>query len=129
MECRISGDQKGVRFVCRPRAFALNSERIIRSPLSASSPWHYDSPGGHSIHGKTLRRSGRSARDLGPLHIVSAWATEHHLSLGQVAVTEKSNEIPAIPKLLELLDLHGAFVTIDAMGCQRDIAEKILEGG
>ena len=82
-----------------------------------------------AIDGKTLRRSGRPGRDLGPLHVVSAWATEQHLSLGQVAVTEKSNEIPAIPKLLELLDLHGALVTLDAMGCQRDIAEKILEGG
>jgi len=82
-----------------------------------------------AIDGKTLRRSGRATSDLGPLHVVSAWATEHHLSLGQVAVTDKSNEIPAIPKLLELLDLHGALVTLDAMGCQRDIAEKILEGG
>jgi predicted transposase YbfD/YdcC len=78
-----------------------------------------------AIDGKTLRRSG-SAK-LGPLHLVSAWATAQHLSLGQVAVDEKSNEITAIPALLELLDLAGAVVTIDAMGCQKAIAEKIVQ--
>jgi len=80
-----------------------------------------------AIDGKTLRHSG--AAGLGPLHVVSAWATEHHLSLGQVAVEEKSNEITAIPKLLELLELHGALITIDAMGCQKAIAQKIVAGG
>lgn len=80
-----------------------------------------------AIDGKTLRGSGSSK--LGPLHLVSAWATEHHLSLGQVATAAKSNEITAIPELLELLDLHGAIVTIDAMGCQKAIASKILERG
>jgi predicted transposase YbfD/YdcC len=80
-----------------------------------------------AIDGKTLRRSG-SAK-LGPLHLVSAWATAQHLSLGQVAVDEKSNEITAIPALLELLDLAGAVVTIDAMGCQKAIAEKIVQQG
>jgi predicted transposase YbfD/YdcC len=80
-----------------------------------------------AIDGKTVRRSGTP--DLGPLHLVSAWATKNHLSLGQVAVDEKSNEITAIPKLLELLDLHGALVTIDAIGCQKEIASKIRERG
>jgi predicted transposase YbfD/YdcC len=80
-----------------------------------------------AIDGKTLRRSGSS--DLGPLHLVSAWATKNHLSLGQVAVDAKSNEITAIPQLLELLDLHGALVTIDAIGCQKEIAAKIRAGG
>jgi predicted transposase YbfD/YdcC len=80
-----------------------------------------------AIDGKTLRSSGSST--LGPLHLVSAWATEHHLSLGQVAVDSKSNEITAIPQLLETLDLHGALITIDAMGCQKAIATKILERG
>ncbi len=80
-----------------------------------------------AIDGKTLRGSGSSC--LGPLHLVSAWATQHHLSLGQVAVDAKSNEITAIPKLLELLDLHGAVVSIDAIGCQKAIAEKIVAGG
>jgi predicted transposase YbfD/YdcC len=80
-----------------------------------------------AIDGKTLRGSGSSK--LGPLHLVSAWATEQQLSLGQVATAEKSNEITAIPQLLELLELQGAFVTIDAMGCQKEIAAKIVERG
>jgi len=80
-----------------------------------------------AIDGKTLRGSG-SAK-LGPLHLVSAWATAQRLSLGQVAVDAKSNEITAIPALLELLDLNGALVTIDAMGCQKAIARKITDQG
>jgi predicted transposase YbfD/YdcC len=80
-----------------------------------------------AIDGKTLRGSG-SAK-LGPLHLVSAWASAQHLSLGQVAVDAKSNEITAIPALLELLELNGALVTIDAMGCQKAIAQKIVDQG
>jgi predicted transposase YbfD/YdcC len=80
-----------------------------------------------AIDGKTLRGSG-SAR-LGPLHLVSAWATAQRLSLGQVAVDAKSNEITAIPALLELLDLRGALVTIDAMGCQKKIAAQVVDQG
>jgi predicted transposase YbfD/YdcC len=82
-----------------------------------------------AIDGKTLRNSGAPSVGLKALHLVSAWATEAHLSLGQIAVDEKSNEITAIPRLLELLDLHGVMVTIDAMGCQKAIAEKIVDGG
>jgi predicted transposase YbfD/YdcC len=82
-----------------------------------------------AIDGKTLRHSGNTAKGWQPLHVVSAWATQCQLSLAQVAVDEKSNEITAIPQLLDLLDLHGALVTIDAMGCQKDIAEKIVAGG
>jgi predicted transposase YbfD/YdcC len=80
-----------------------------------------------AIDGKTLcgSRSGK----LKALHLVSAWAVNNHLSLGQVATSEKSNEITAIPQLLELLSLKGALVTIDAMGCQKDIAAKIVAGG
>jgi predicted transposase YbfD/YdcC len=78
-----------------------------------------------AIDGKTLRGSGGDG--LKTLHLVSAWATANCLSLGQVAVDEKSNEITAIPKLLELLELKGVFVTIDAMGCQKAIAAKIVE--
>jgi predicted transposase YbfD/YdcC len=81
------------------------------------------------IDGKTVRRSGRRGRGLAPLHLVSAWAGANHVSLGQVAVDDKSNEITAIPRLLELLDLSGALVTIDAMGCQKKIAAKIVTGG
>lgn len=82
-----------------------------------------------AIDGKTLRRSAAPTRGLGPLHLVSAWATKNHLALGQVAVDGKSNEITAIPPLLQLLDLHGALVTIDAMGCQKAIAQQIIDQG
>jgi predicted transposase YbfD/YdcC len=80
-----------------------------------------------AIDGKTLRRSGGGP--LGPLHVVSAWATANHLALGEVAVAEKSNEITAIPRLLDLLDVAGALVTIDAMGCQKEIAKKVRARG
>jgi predicted transposase YbfD/YdcC len=82
-----------------------------------------------AIDGKTLRHSGGGASPLRCLHLVSAWATEANLTLGQVATDEKSNEITAIPRLLELLDLKGAFVTIDAMGCQKAIAKQIIDQG
>lgn len=80
-----------------------------------------------AIDGKSLRGSANAK--LGALHVVSAWATKAHVSLGQVAVDDKGNEITAIPKLLELLDLHGALVTIDAIGCQKNIAKKIVDRG
>jgi len=80
-----------------------------------------------AIDGKTLRGSFDKAAGRNPLHLVSAWATEARLTLGQIAVDCKSNEITAIPLLLELLDLKGATVTIDAMGCQKEIAAKIVE--
>jgi predicted transposase YbfD/YdcC len=80
-----------------------------------------------SIDGKTSRGSGSQADK--PLHLVSAWANEARLTLGQVAVADKSNEITAIPKLLDILELKGAIVTIDAMGTQKTIAEKIIEKG
>lgn len=78
-----------------------------------------------AIDGKTLRRSLDTAAGQNPLHLVSAWATEARLVLGQVAVDAKSNEITAIPVLLKLLDLEGSIVTIDAMGCQKEIAAAI----
>ncbi len=82
-----------------------------------------------AIDGKSLRHSYHRGAGLGMLHAVSAWATEQHLILGQVMTDAKSNEITAIPKLLELLDLHGALVTIDAMGCQKAIAKQIVQQG
>lgn len=82
-----------------------------------------------AIDGKALRASLDRAHGKAALHLVSAWATENHLTLGQVATDAKSNEITAIPRLLEILDLAGAIVTIDAMGCQKDIAEQIQEAG
>lgn len=80
-----------------------------------------------AIDGKSLRGSAHGK--LGALHVVSAWATKAQVSLGQVTVDGKGNEITAIPKLLELLDLDGALVTIDAIGCQKKIAQKILDRG
>jgi len=85
-----------------------------------------------AIDGKTVRRSGsktsKKKKDpKGPIHIVSAFAARQRLVLGQVKVGEKSNEIVAIPKLLRMLAIEGAVVTIDAMGCQRDIAQTIID--
>lgn len=82
-----------------------------------------------AIDGKTLRRSFDAASSKSAIHMVSAWASANCISLGQVVVDEKSNEITAIPKLLELLVLSGCLVTIDAMGCQTEIAAKIVESG
>ena len=80
-----------------------------------------------AIDGKTMRRSHDQSRGLGPLHMVSAWTSEHGLALGQVATEEKSNEITAIPALIDRIDVKGAIVTIDAMGCQKEIAKKIID--
>jgi predicted transposase YbfD/YdcC len=79
-----------------------------------------------AIDGKTLRRTFDRARGLGALHLVSAWASANGLTLGQVAVDAKSNEVTAIPQLIGLLDLKGCVVTIDAAGCQKDIAAQIV---
>lgn len=81
-----------------------------------------------AIDGKTLRRSFDAATSKSAIHMVSAWAATNGVSLGQVVVDDKSNEITAIPKLLEMLELSGALVSIDAMGCQTEIAAKIVAG-
>ena len=81
-----------------------------------------------SVDGKTVRRSGQKKKGgKAPIHMVSAFAARQRLVLGQMKVAEKSNEIVAIPKLLEMLAIEGAIVTIDAMGCQREIAQKVVE--
>jgi predicted transposase YbfD/YdcC len=80
-----------------------------------------------AIDGKTLRRSYQKKGGKAPIHMVSAFAARQRLVLGQVKVAEKSNEIVAIPKLLDMLAIEGAIVTIDAMGCQRDIAQRIID--
>ncbi len=82
-----------------------------------------------AIDGKTLRRSFDRASAASPLHLVSAWAVEQRLVLGQIAVDDKSNEIIAVPKLLELLSLTGRTVTADAMNCQRKIAQQVIDQG
>lgn len=80
-----------------------------------------------AIDGKTLRRSFDAAHSKAAIHMVSAWATANHITLGQVVTDAKSNEITAIPKLLEMLEISGSLVTIDAMGCQVEIAKAIRE--
>jgi predicted transposase YbfD/YdcC len=80
-----------------------------------------------AIDGKTVRRSAQKRNGKAAIHMVSAFAAGQRLVLGQVKVAEKSNEIIAIPKLLDLLAIDGTIVTIDAMGCQRDIAQKIID--
>ena len=80
-----------------------------------------------AIDGKTSRRSYQKKGSQNPIHMVSAFAARQRLVLGQVKVAEKSNEIVAIPKLLDMLAIEGAIVTIDAMGCQREIARKIID--
>jgi predicted transposase YbfD/YdcC len=82
-----------------------------------------------ALDGKTLRHSFDTASGQGALHLVSAWASENRLVLGQQAVDGKSNEITAVPLILRLLDLKGAVVTIDAMGCQKEIAAQIHDAG
>lgn len=80
-----------------------------------------------ALDGKTLRRSFDKASEQSALHLVSAWSSSNNFSLGQIQVDKKSNEITALPKLLDILDVSGCTVTIDAMGCQKDIATKIRD--
>ena len=82
-----------------------------------------------AVDGKTMRRSHDRPNGLGAMHCVSVWAGEYGLSLGQLACSEKSNEITAVPELLRLVDIKGAILTIDAMGTQKAIAEQIVESG
>ena len=81
-----------------------------------------------AIDGKTLRGCHDRANGRAPLHMVSAWATENRMVLGQTRTEAHSNEITAIPELLRVLELKGCLVTIDAMGCQRNIAQQVVQG-
>jgi predicted transposase YbfD/YdcC len=81
-----------------------------------------------AIDGKALRRSHDKKKNLGALFIVSAWASDKGISLGQMATEEKSNEITAIPKLLDEIDFEDSIITIDAAGCQKNIAQQIVDG-
>lgn len=108
---------------------AINPAEFERCLLSWITSLHEVTAGQViAIDGKTLRQSFDKAEAKSAIHMVSAWATANHISLGQIVVDQKSNEITAIPRLLELLDVSGCLVTIDAMGCQAEIAEKIIEG-
>ena len=82
-----------------------------------------------AIDGKSLRRSHDKRKGLGPLFLVSAWSVECGMSLGQLATAEKSNEITAIPELISHIEVKGAIVTIDAAGCQKNIAKQIFDAG
>jgi predicted transposase YbfD/YdcC len=106
---------------------ALKPAEFERCLLSWISALHEVSGGQIiAIDGKTLRRSFDAASGKSAIHMVSAWAAANHVSLGQVVTDQKSNEITAIPKLLELIEISGALVTIDAMGCQTEIAKQIV---
>src|SRR3954451_21619300 len=110
----------------KPEAFQRCSQACIRDAMATDA----DHPERLvAIDGKSCRGSHDAAKDLGPLHLVSAWASEEGIALGQVATDAKSNEITAIPALLEQLDLSNTIVTIDAMGCQKDIVAKTVDGG
>ena len=80
-----------------------------------------------AIDGKSLRATKDEVNGLGPLHLVNVWCCENQLVLGQEMVADKSNEITAIPLLLDMLEISGAIITIDAMGCQKEICEKIYD--
>jgi predicted transposase YbfD/YdcC len=112
------------------RVFAMLKPSTLQEVLL---PWLLERRGlpGDWIHldGKTLRQTRRATPQLKALQVVSAWAGQTGLTLGQVAVEAKGNEITAMPQLLELLDLRDKIVTTDAMGCQKEIAQTIVEGG
>jgi predicted transposase YbfD/YdcC len=82
-----------------------------------------------AIDGKAAREAMNRSKDKGPLCLVTAWASTNHMLLGQVAGPEGSNELGALPQLLELLELEGAIVTLDALGCQKHVVEQIVDGG
>ena len=119
---------RNVLSLLKPKVFhACFTTWLDSLKLKAMEKHHIDRPI-LSIDGKTLRRSHDKANGLGALHSVSVWASELGLSLGQTGCAEKSNEITAIPQLLQLVDIAGSVVTIDAMGCQKAIAKLIVEG-
>ena len=106
-----------------PDAFEAVMQAFVADLAGSSRGKHI------AIDGKTLRNSFDRARAQGPLHMVSAWVHENCVAFGQRTVDAKSNEITAIPELLKLLDVEEATVTIDAMGCQKEIAEQIVDQG
>ena len=117
----------------KPAAFQTCFQNWIRA-LRMDDESTLDDSGGKkqeviAIDGKALRRSHDRKHNLGVLFLVSAWSVERGLSLGQLATEEKSNEITAIPQLINQIDVRGAIVTIDAAGCQKTIAAKIIDGG
>lgn len=111
------------------RVFGLLDRHEFAAGLLRWTQALHEATGGKilSIDGKALRRSLRRKSGLPALHLVTMWASENGLTLAQVAVEDKSNEITAIPEVLRQVDIKGCTVTIDAMGCQKQIAEQIRE--
>jgi predicted transposase YbfD/YdcC len=116
-----SHDQLGDLFA------ALDAEQFQRCFIAWVGSLTKLGPDIVAIDGKTLRRSYQEGGAKAPIHMISAWSSRQRLVLGQAKVAEKSNEITAIPELLKLLTLKGAIVTIDAMGCQKEIAATIID--
>jgi predicted transposase YbfD/YdcC len=106
-----------------PQAFAASFRRWIEGVVELAKGQVIP------VDGKTLRRSHNRSAGKAAIHMVSAWASANHVVLAQVKVDDKSNEITAIPDVLALLDISGCTITIDAMGCQRAIAQQIIEQG
>jgi predicted transposase YbfD/YdcC len=111
------------------RVFSILDPQAFGECFARWSQALHEATGGEviALDGKTVRHSFDTFSGQPALHMVSAWASENGLALGQVRVDEKSNEITAIPRLLELIDVKGRIVTTDAMGCQRDVAKRIVE--
>lgn len=107
----------------------INSEQLRHCFLSWIKSLELNTSGELiAIDGKTLRHSYDTKQGLRAIHMVSAWAVKNRLVLGQIKTAEKSNEITAIPELLKILDIKNSTVTIDAMGCQKNIAQDIIQG-
>jgi hypothetical protein len=112
------------------RVFALlDPESLHQACVAWMSALVEQGPEIIALEGKTIRRSLDRTAGKGPIHVVSAWASRNELVLTQFKVDAKSNEITALPELLALLNLEGNVVTIDAMGCQVEIARQIIDQG
>lgn len=113
------------------RVFARLDASVFQQCFTTwMTAWHSQLTGRHlAIDGKAVCDSASPTKGLHCLHLVNVWATQANLCLGVVACADDSNEITAIPKLLEMLDLKGALVSIDAIGCQKEIAQQIIDGG
>jgi predicted transposase YbfD/YdcC len=109
-----------------PNAFEACFLTWVRAGVAEAAA---DPAPGLALDGKTLRRSHDRSKGRGPLHLVSAWATERGVVLGQAAVADHANELEALPTLLDAVALAGAVVTIDAIGCQTDLAGQIVARG
>ncbi|QVL31708.1 ISAs1 family transposase [Telmatocola sphagniphila] len=127
----IPGKDVFRRVLCalKPEAFQQCFSNWIKTLRTAAAQATENDRPTLAVDGKTLRRSHDVQNGLGPLHSVSVWASEYGITLAQVATDEKSNEITAIPRILQLVDFKGAIVAIDALGTQKAIAERVVDGG